>query len=200
MQKTEKVLVIKRNLIFKKGFWEGIKKENLNYYSDLIKNKSQFQLREKVETDPTFKQIIPYIIFSFQDRYFIFQHLRKATEQRLKGDWLLGISGHINLVDVNPNQNIIEVAAQREWGEEIDYRGRIITKKVVGLLNSEKRQVEAVHLAVIYHYKGNSPKISIKEKGVLRGKLVKLENLAKFVENTGGYAPIVYRDYITKLK
>lgn len=196
MKNTEKVLVIPRDSIFERGFWHGIKREDLNYYLDLIKNKSQFKLREKVEADSSFKQITPYIIFSFQDEYFILQHLKKATEQRLKGDWLLGISGHINPVDVKPNQNIIEVVTQREWKEEIDYKGKIIEKKLIGILNDEKRDVEAAHLPIIYHFKGNSSKISIKEKGVLRGKLVKLKNLGKFVENTGGYAPIVYREYL----
>jgi len=151
MQKAEKVLVIKRDLIFKRGFWEGIQKENLGYYLNLIKNHSQFKPREKVENDFSFKQIVPYIIFSFQDKYFIFQHLKGATEQRLKGDWLLGVSGHINPIDIKSNQNILEIAAQREWDEEIKYKGKI-------------------------------------------------KDLAKFVKNTGGYAPIVYRDYIKKLK
>lgn len=98
------------------------------------------------------------------------------------------------------HQNIIEVAAQREWEEEIRYKGKIIEKKLVGILNDEKREVEALHLPVVYHFRGNSPKILVKEKEVLKGKLVKLKDLAKFVENTGGYAPIVYRDYIRKLK
>lgn len=200
MQKAERVLVIKRNFVFEKDFWQGIQKENLDYYLDLIKNNSQFKLREKVENNPSFKQVIPYIIFSYQDKYFIFQHLKKATEQRLKGDWLLGISGHINPMDIQPNQNIIEVAALREWEEEIAYKGKIIEKKLVGILNDEKRDVEAVHLPVIYHFRGNNPKISIKEKGVLMGRLVRLKDLPKFVKNTGGYAPIVYRDYIMKLK
>lgn len=100
MKKAEKILVIKRDLIYKKGFWQGLRRNNLNYYFDLIKNNSQFKSREKAEANFSFKQIVPYIIFSFQDKYFIFQHLKKATEQRLKGDWLLGISGHINPMDI----------------------------------------------------------------------------------------------------
>jgi len=196
MKGTEKVLVVKRNLIFEKGSWQGIRRENLNYYLDLIRRNSQFKLREEIETDLSFKQIVPYIIFSFQEKYFIFQHLKKAAEQRLKGDWLLGISGHINPIDIEQNKNVIEIAAHREWGEEINYKGKIIGRKLIGILNDEKRNVEAAHLAIVYHFKGNSSKISIKERGVLKGKLIELKNLAKFVENTGGYAPIVYRDYL----
>ena len=34
----EKVLVVPAEVIFNKGKWQGLKKDNVDYYLDLIKN------------------------------------------------------------------------------------------------------------------------------------------------------------------
>ncbi len=86
----------------------------------------------------------------------------------------------------------------REWNEEIDYKGNLIEKRLVGILNDETRPVEAVHLGLVYHFKGDIPDISVKEKDVLKGKLVELKELPKYMINTSGWAPIVWRDYLSK--
>lgn len=195
---NEKTLVVSSDVIFKKGHWQGIKTENLNYYLGLIKDNYQFKLRVDIENDSSWQQIVSYIIFSFEDKCFIYRYLKKAGEQRLKDDWILGIGGHINPVDIKHGEDILEVGAMREWNEEIDYKGNLIEKRLVGILNDETRPVEAVHLGLVYHFKGDIPDISVKEKDVLKGKLVELKELPKYMINTSGWAPIVWRDYLSK--
>ena len=67
MEVSEQVLTIANDIIFKKEHWQGIKRDNLDCYLDLIKKYSQFKLRNDVENESSFQQIIPYIIFNFQD-------------------------------------------------------------------------------------------------------------------------------------
>ena len=100
MKKNEKVLVVAREVIFKNEHWQGLKTENLDYYLNLIKNNFQFRLRNEVENDSSWQQIIPYIVFNFQDKYFLYHYLKLAGEKRLKNDYLLGIGGHINPIDL----------------------------------------------------------------------------------------------------
>lgn len=197
MKENEKVLVVARKTIFQDGYWKGLKKENLEYYLNLIRNNSLFKPRVEVENDPSWQQIIPYILFNFQDKYFIYRYLKKAGEQRLKNDYLLGIGGHINPTDIKPAEDILWVGTMREWHEEVDYKGKLIKKKLIGVLNDDRRPVEAVHLGLVYLFVGDSPAISVKERDVLKGELVNLVDLRNCMKQTNGWAPIVYRDYLS---
>ncbi|MFH1582517.1 MAG: hypothetical protein ABIA08_02045 [bacterium] len=198
MKENAKVLVVARDIMFKDGHWEGLKTENLDYYLDLIRNNFQFRKRREVETDPSWQQIIPYILFNFEDKYFLYRYLEKAGENRLKKDYHLGVAGHINLIDVKPGQDIIQTAAQREWEEEIDYKGNLIEKKLIGILNDERREVEAVHLGLIYVFKGDNPNIYVKEKEVLKGKMVRLGDLGEYIEGISNWAQIIFKEYLIK--
>ena len=64
----EQILVIKSEILFKDGKWQGLKIDNLDYYIDLIKKNCEFKRRGVVENDSSFQQIIPYIIFNYQDK------------------------------------------------------------------------------------------------------------------------------------
>jgi len=195
----EKVLVVPRDIIFGKGEWQGIKKDNLDYYIDLIKNNCQFRNREEVENDPSWQQIIPYILFNFGDKYFLYRYLEKAGEQRLRNDYILGIGGHINPVDLRPEEDILEVGMMREWNEEVDYRGNLVEKKLIGILNDDRRPVESVHLGLVYQFQGDSSDIEVKENDKIKGEMVDLKEMGGYVENTEGWAPIIYKEYLSKL-
>ena len=127
----ELVLVVPADVIFKDGLWQGLKTDNLDYYLNLIKKNCQFKRRGDVENDPFFQQIIPYIVFNFKDKYFIYKYLESAGEKRLVGSYQLGVGGHINPVDVNGDQDILEVGMMREWSEEVYYRVNLLEKKLV---------------------------------------------------------------------
>lgn len=197
MKEDEKILVVARNIVFRDEVWQGIKTENLDYYLDLIKNNYQFKKRSKVEEDPNWQQIIPYILFSFEDEFFLYKYLEKTGEKRLVNNYQLGIGGHINPIDIKGKGDILEAGADREWLEEVDYSGNILNKKLVGILNDDTRSVEKVHLGLIYHFRGDTPKISVKEKNILKGGLVNLNSLGKYMKNIQGWAPIVYREYLS---
>ncbi len=199
MKEDEKILVLSKDIIFKEGSWQGVKIENLNYYLDLIRNNYQFKKRGEVENDDSFQQIIPYILFSFEDKFFLYKYLEKAGEQRLRKDYMLGVGGHINPIDIKSGKDILEIGTMREWNEEVDYRGNILSKKLVGILNDESRPVERVHLGLIYHFIGDSPEISVKETDNIKGELVDLKNLGECMKNSQGWAPIIYKEYLSKL-
>lgn len=196
----EKVLVVPADIIFKQGRWQGLKMDNLNYYLDLIKNNYQFKRRGDVETDPSWQQIIPYIIFSYSNKFFIYKYLPKAGEQRLVDTYQIGVGGHINEVDVNGG-DVLEEGMMREWSEEVDYKGNFLEKKLVGLLNDDSKPVEAVHLGLVYTFIGDSPDISIKEKDKMQGELVDLKDIGEYISNNKGvWVKIVYNHYLKNLE
>ncbi len=199
MNPNELVLVVKNETIFKDGVWQGLKTDNLAYYLDLIKNNLEFKKRGEVEEDNSFQQIIPYILFNFKDKYFIYQYLAKAGEQRLRNDYMLGVAGHINPVD-NEKENTIEAGMIREWEEEVDFKGNLLEKKLIGILNDDSRPVEAVHLGLVYLFKGDSAEIVVKEKETIKGEMMTLPEIALCMEKSGGWAPIIFKEYLSKLK
>lgn len=189
----EKVLVIKNNVIFKDGLWQGIKTENLDHYYDLLKTNSEFILRKDAENSKVYQQIIPYILFKFEDRFFLYEYLENASESRLHHNYILGIAGHIN-PDDEGTDDIIKTGMTREWNEEVSFEGNIISKKLVGIINDDRREVEAVHLGLSYVFEGDSPNILIKEKDRMKGKLMTLDEMKPLIGNVNdlGWAPLIY--------
>lgn len=194
----EQILVVKASTIFKDGKWQGLKTDNLDYYIDLINKNYEFKRRGDMENDPSWQQIIPYIVFNYKDEYFLYRYLKKAGEQRLKNDYIVGVGGHINQEDSTCGKDVLKAGTEREWNEEINYKGKL-EKKLIGILNDDRRPVEAVHLGLVYLFKGDNPNISVKETDKLQGELVELKELIKRVEGTEGWAPIICDEYLKNL-
>jgi predicted NUDIX family phosphoesterase len=194
----EQILVVKSDILFKDGVWQGLKTDNLDYYVDLIKKNCEFKRRGDMENDTSYQQIIPYILFNFEDKYFLYRYLKEAGEQRLANDYIIGIGGHINRNDIKIGEDVIEAGRDREWDEEVEYNDSL-DKKLVGILNDDRRPVEAVHVGLVYLFKGNTPNISVKEKDKMAGELFGPEELAEKAGKTEGWAPIIYNEYLSKI-
>ncbi len=194
----EQILVVKSDIIFEKGKWQGLKTDNLDYYIDLIKNNCEFKRRGDMENDPSFQQIIPYMLFSFKDNFFAYKYLSNAGEQRLvNNNYQLGVGGHINKEDVNGDEDILETGMMREWEEEVNFKGHLLEKKLVGIINDDSHDVEKVHLGLVYHFVGTSPDIQVKETDKMEGKLMTIQELTDSVSHSA-WMSIVYNQYLNK--
>ena len=197
-KEDEKIMGIGRDIIFERGAWQGLKRDDLDYYLALIRKHFQFKRRGEVERDPSFQQVIPYIVFNFRDKYFLYRYLRGAGERRLINDYMLGIGGHINWDDELGEGDTLEKGMMREWQEEVYYKGNLLEKRLVGILNDDSREVERVHLGLVYIFKGDSPAITVKEKETIRGRLMTIREMKEPIAKSQGWAPIVYSQYLLK--
>lgn len=196
----EQILVVKSDILFKNGKWQGLKSDNLDYCIDLIKNNYEFRRRGDIETDTSFQQIIPYIVFSFANKFFAYKYIKNAGEKRLvNNDYQLGVGGHINKEDIKTNKDILEEGMTREWEEEVDFKGKFLEKKLVGIINDDRREVEKVHLGLVYHFVGDSSDISVRETDKMEGKLFELKDVAENISHSP-WMQIVYKEYLSKLK
>lgn len=157
----EHILVVRRDLLFPEGAWQGLKMVEYASYETLIRQNQEFLPRSRMETDPRYKQIIPYLVFTHEDRYFVMQRLAKATEQRLKSKLSVGIGGHINQQDISDG-SIIDWA-RREFAEEVAYEGTFSIEPL-GILNDDSTEVGQVHVGFIYLLRGSSGAITAKEE------------------------------------
>ena len=187
---SEQVLCVKREDIFPDGAWHGFVSDGLERHQAVIREHHFFMARAKVEDDPTFQQIIPYVVFRHGDLYFLTHRLRASSEKRLRKQYSLGVGGHINPSDLGAGDPIQD-GLKREWEEEVIYDGSF-EAKLIGLLNDESSPVSKVHLGVVFLVDGDSPKIAIRETDKLAGELLTLEEMRIFYLGMESWSQMVY--------
>ena len=176
----ERILVVNRADLMPDGGWNGIKRVNFDHYLQIINEKKQFLWRSEMENDPTYKQIIPYLIFNYNQHYFLMQRQSTASEARLRNKYSLGIGGHIRQEDMTGTTSIFEWA-KREFHEEVHYDGKLEIEPL-GIVNDDTTTVGKVHLGFILLLKGNSGNIRVKSE-LKSGSLVTLTDCQNYYEN-----------------
>lgn len=189
----ENILVVKRNDLFPQGAWHGINGIDDKDFIETVLAKKEFLPRSLMETDPTYKQIIPYLIFENNGKYFLMQRQAKASETRLQSKYSFGIGGHIRQDDIN-DADIISWA-RREFHEEVDYNGSF-TVEQIGILNDDSNDVGKVHVGFVYLLKGDSTHISVKEE-LQNGRLLSLQECEAYYENMESWSKMVF-DWLKK--
>ncbi len=187
---AEQVLCVKREDIFPDGAWHGFVSENLDGHQQTIRERHFFKPRAEVENDPTYQQIIPYVVFRHDDRYFLTHRLRASAEKRLRKQYSLGVGGHINPGDLDAGDPILD-GLKREWQEEVVYDGRF-EARLLGFLNEDSSPVSKVHLGVVFLVDGDTPNIRIRETDKLAGELLTLEEMRMFYLAMESWSQIVY--------
>jgi len=186
----EHVLCVRREDLFPDGAWYGFIAEGLERYQTVIREQSFFMPRAEVEEDPSYQQIIPYVVFRHGDRYFLTRRLRASTEKRLRQLYSLGVGGHINPGDLEQGDPIMD-GLRREFEEEVVYSGSI-EATLLGLINDDSSPVSKVHLALAFLVEGSSPEITIRETNKLAGELLTLEEMRMYYLEMESWSQIVY--------
>jgi predicted NUDIX family phosphoesterase len=187
---TEHVLVVRRDDIFPDGAWHGFVGDGLERCQKVIREGSFFMPRAEVEEDPTYQQIIPYVVFRHDGRYLLTKRLKASSEKRLRQQFSLGVGGHINPGDLAAGDPIND-GLRREWEEEVAYGGRF-EASLLGLINDDSSPVSRVHLGVVFLVDGDSPEITIKETDKLSGELLTLEEMRIYYLGMESWSQIVY--------
>lgn len=190
----ELILVVRREHLLQGDAWTGIKQVCFDELSERIRKYQEFQPRGLMEQDPTFKQIIPYLIFEHNDHYFLMQRSTQASETRLQNKYTLGIGGHVRQEDLSSN-SIIDWA-QREFYEEVDYSGTV-TIEPIGLLNDDSNAVGQVHAGVVFIVHGSTNQISVKSE-LQSGSLVPLEECMQYNKHLEAWSQFVLMHLLDK--
>lgn len=154
----ENVLVFSRSLFERLGVFQGFNADVNNYLPTILDPRNNsFLPRSKAETDPNFKQIIPYVIITDGKSILHYVRGKKAGEQRLVAKGSIGIGGHINreedhdlsLLAFTFNVQAFQDAVEREVREELSVQGSFDAKPV-GLINDDSTEVGRVHFGIIH--------------------------------------------------
>jgi predicted NUDIX family phosphoesterase len=151
----ENVLVFPRSLFEQLGIFQGFNADIDRYLPTILdKKNNSFMPRALAETNPTFKQIIPYVVITDGKSLLHYVRGKKAGEQRLVAKGSLGIGGHINdeddsLFAFGVDMQAFRDAVKREVYEELAIQGEF-NARPVGLINDDSTEVGRVHFGVVH--------------------------------------------------
>jgi predicted NUDIX family phosphoesterase len=175
----ERVLVVPSAELDRLGRFQGFSAEAERYITALlVPELMQYRPRSEVEEDPSFKQIIPYVVFRSADAVFCYTRGKSQGEARLHRLRSLGVGGHVSEDDAEGRKSLdaYESAMRRELDEEVEVAspGRI---RRVGLINDDSTPVGQVHLGVVHLYELEHPHVSAREEGLAEAGFIPLSNI-----------------------
>jgi len=168
---TEQVLVVPTKLFHRLGYFQGFSADTQRYLEELLSPEhTSYRPRGKMEEDPSFKQLIPYVIFRHTDAagqasVFAYTRGKGQGEQRLHKKRSIGIGGHISSDD-SAEINAYDEGLRRELAEEVEidtpYR-----ESCVGLINDDETEVGRVHLGVVHLFDVETPAVRPREREII---------------------------------
>jgi predicted NUDIX family phosphoesterase len=177
---NENILVVKRELFDELGGFQGLNFEPEKYLKAILSRRSNFFVpRPEAETNPAYKQIIPYALLSFEDMVLHYVRGKKAGEQRLVAKGSIGIGGHMNETDESlfaMDEQAYRAGVEREVIEEIKIETPF-EDRIVALLNDDSTEVGRVHLGIVHIFKLKEPKVQKREAMITGLKFLAKEEL-----------------------
>ncbi len=163
---NENVLVIRRELFDELGTFQGLNFEPEKYLRAILSRGRNFFIpRPEAETNPAYKQIIPYALIAFEKTVLHYVRGKKAGEQRLVAKGSIGIGGHMNETDESlfvMDEQAYRAGVEREVNEEIKIDSPF-ADRIVALLNDDSTEVGRVHLGIVHIFKLKEPKVQKRE-------------------------------------
>jgi predicted NUDIX family phosphoesterase len=152
--------------------WRGVQGRDFGPLLEAAATHGEFRPRADAENDPTWKQLIPYLLLRDGERIFLMRRTKAGGDNRLHDRYTIGVGGHVNPED----RNVIG-GLKREWAEEIeaDFEPEF---QPIGILNDDENAVGAVHLGLIYAADAGGRPVGIREKNKLEGAFASVDEVA----------------------
>lgn len=189
---------------------------NMDLVSPLFGKDTKFSFvpRSQCETDPTYKQVIPYSIIQYgktRDDMLIFSYTRGKAggEDRLKKLKSIGVGGHVNedilskrncphsFVDGRNGQSkyfdYVKQDAQREILEEIKFESKNPLFYLCGLINDDSNIVGSVHFGCVFRLLLSSPDVSPNEDAISDGEMVTVRELMNHIDEYEPWSQLILK-------
>jgi predicted NUDIX family phosphoesterase len=182
----ELVLVVPRRAVIAEPGWTGVRTYGIEAFLRVVAAEGLFAPRAGMEENPSFKQVIPYLVLRDGDAYFLMQRTRAGGDARLHDRWSIGVGGHLN-----PGDGDLVGGLRREWEEEVvaDF---VPEFRLVGLLNDDTTAVGRVHLGAVYVADAAGRPVEIRETEKLSGRFASAAEVAAVAHDLETWSRLVF--------
>ena len=186
MTDGELVLVVPRDSVVDRPGWLGVRRDGIDRFLEAVERHGRFEPRAAMEDDPTFKQVIPYLVLRDGPRWFLMRRTRAGGDVRLHDRWSIGVGGHLN-----PGDGDLLGGLRREWAEELvaDF---VPEFRLIGLLNDDTTEVGRVHLGAVYVADAAGRDVAIREIDKLTGRFATGVEVAAVREDLETWSRLVF--------
>lgn len=182
----ERVYVVPRAAVPDAAGWYGLRTDGLDEFVLAVERDGRYELRSDMERDPSFKQIIPYLVLRDGARYFLMQRTSAGGDERLHGRYSIGVGGHLN-----PGDGGLLGGLRREWAEEL-VAGFVPEFRLVALLNDDTTAVGAVHLGAVYEADVSGRPVGIRETDKLTGGFASADEVAAVADRLETWSQLAF--------
>jgi predicted NUDIX family phosphoesterase len=186
MAPPELVYAVPRVAIMGSAGWHGLLTTDLAASVEAIEQAGGFAPRDAMERDPSFKQVIPYLVLRDGTRYFLMRRTRAGGDERLHERWSIGVGGHLN-----PGDGGLDGGLRREWSEELE-ADFVPSFRLVGLLNDDSTEVGRVHLGAVYEADAAGRPVTIRETDKLTGRFAQPDEVAAVAPDLETWSRLVF--------
>jgi len=191
-ESVERVLVVKADWIHSlhetKGFLTSI---HPDFFAGLSKE-AVFMDRPLAEADPSYRQVIPYVLIRNNGMYLTVTRHKTQGEPRLHDKMSLGIGGHINPVDEETG-DVLNAGLKRELSEElvVDAPPGIDELTPLGLICDDTDEVSQVHLGIVLRWDLQDP-VNIRETNKMHGEYMTPAAIGAAHDSLENWSRLVY--------
>jgi predicted NUDIX family phosphoesterase len=190
--KVERVLVVEASWVHSLHATKGFLPEIHPDFFPNLPARAFFLDRAVAEQNPTFRQVIPYVLVRHNGMYLTVTRHRTQGEPRLHDKMSIGIGGHIDPGD-SEEADILDAGLRRELSEELatDDPPGWDDLPSLGLIVDDGDDVSRVHLGIVLRWDTADP-VSVRETDKMHGEYLTPAAIGAARERLENWSRLVY--------
>lgn len=195
---AEKVLCIPASQFHGAGEFHGFRPFDETYRRRLLNpEQMSYRPRGEVETDPSFKQLIPYVVLRCDRELFHYTRGKSGTESRLRALRSIGLGGHISQEDGSTTADPYRTGMLRELAEEVEIQSSW-TEQPLGFIYDGRSAVGEVHLGIVHLLELQEPLVWAQEAAIDEAGFLPLSDLLRHREEFETWSQFVLERFVNK--
>jgi predicted NUDIX family phosphoesterase len=176
---VEEVLVVPTHRLAAAGEFHGFRPYSEGFHHFLLAPEHlAYRPRSQVETDPSFKQLIPYVVLRCAGELFHYTRGSEGTETRLRALRSVGLGGHITREDGPLAADPYRAGMLRELAEEVEVQGQW-TERPLGFIYDGRTPVGQVHIGIVHLFDLEEPLVWPREAAIDEARFAPLRDLLR---------------------
>jgi predicted NUDIX family phosphoesterase len=191
---AELVLVVPATRFLAAGEFHGFRPYTEDYRRELLSGEFVcYRRRGEVETDPSFKQLIPYVVLRCTGELFHYSRGSSGGEERLRSLRSVGIGGHITFEDGPATSDPYRTGMLRELNEEVEIQSPW-KESYLGFIYDGRTPVGEVHIGIVHLLELEEPLVWPREAAIDEAGFAPLRDLLRHRDEFESWSQFVLEE------